>query len=111
MDRGDIFRVSLDPTKGSEQQGVRPVLVVSSGDFNRVTRTPIVLPITQGGNFARTQGFAVNLQGAGTETQGVVRCDQPRAIDFSARGAQKIESVPDFIIDEVMARLLAILDP
>ncbi len=46
MNRGDIFIVSLDPTSGHEQQGTRPVLIVSPAAFNRLTRTPIVLPIT-----------------------------------------------------------------
>ena len=58
MERGDIYLVSLDPTSGHEQQGTRPVLVVSPTAFNRLTRTPVVLPITSGGNFARTAGFA-----------------------------------------------------
>ncbi len=30
MKRGDIYMVSLDPTKGREQQGDRPVLIVST---------------------------------------------------------------------------------
>ena len=60
MERGDIYIVGLDPTKGHEQQGTRPVLVVSPGAFNRLTGMPVVLPITQGGNFARTAGFAVS---------------------------------------------------
>ena len=63
MERGDIYLVSLDPTSGHEQQGTRPVLVVSPTPFNRLTKTPIVLPITSGGNFARTAGFAVPLMG------------------------------------------------
>ena len=58
MRRGDIYLVALDPTEGHEQQGTRPVLVVSPDEFNRVTQVPVVLPITSGGNFARTAGFA-----------------------------------------------------
>ncbi|MDP1665690.1 MAG: type II toxin-antitoxin system PemK/MazF family toxin [Methylobacter sp.] len=46
MERGDIYLVSLDPTSGREQQGTRPVLVVSPVAFNRATHTPVVLPIT-----------------------------------------------------------------
>ena len=111
MERGDIFLVSLDPTAGHEQRGTRPVLIVSPGAFNRVTQTPVVLPITSGGNFARTAGFAVSLVGAGTQTTGVVRCDQPRAIDMRARHGRKLESVPITILDDVMAKLAAILDP
>ncbi|WP_276944097.1 type II toxin-antitoxin system PemK/MazF family toxin [Ferrimicrobium acidiphilum] len=110
MERGDIYLVSLDPTSGHEQQGTRPVLVVSATAFNRLTRTPIVLPITTGGNFARTAGFAVSLQEAGTKTTGVIRCDQPRAIDLGARNARRLESVPALVMDEVLARLIPIFE-
>lgn len=110
MQRGEIYLVSLDPTAGHEQQGTRPVLVVSPGAFNRVTKVPIVLPITTGGNFARTAGFAVSLMGAGTKTTGVVRCDQPRALDLGARHARKLESVPPAIVDEVLAKLAPIFE-
>ena len=110
MERGDIYLVSLDPTMGHEQQGRRPVLVVSPGAFNRLTKLPIVLPITSGGSFARTAGFAVSLMGGGTQTTGVVRCDQPRALDLGARGAQKLESIPAAIMDEVLARIAPIFE-
>jgi mRNA-degrading endonuclease toxin of MazEF toxin-antitoxin module len=110
MKRGEIWLVSLDPTSGHEQRGRRPVLIVSPEAFNRITRVPVVLPITTGGNFARTAGFAVSLAGSGTETTGVIRCDQPRALDLAARGGRKLENVPDAIIDEVLARLVAIFE-
>jgi mRNA-degrading endonuclease toxin of MazEF toxin-antitoxin module len=110
MERGDIYLVSLDPTRGHEQQGRRPVLIVSPGAFNRLTKVPIVLPITTGGNFARTAGFAVSLAGARTETTGIVRCDQPRALDLGARGGRKLETVPAAIVEEVLARLAPIFE-
>ena len=110
MERGDIYLVSLDPTSGHEQQGTRPVLIVSPYAFNRLTKTPIVLPITGGGNFARTAGFAVSLTGAGTNTTGVVRCDQPRALDLASRNARKLETVPPEIMDEVLAKLTPIFE-
>jgi len=65
----------------------------------------VVLPITSGGNFARTAGFAVPLAGTGIKTTGVVRCDQPQTLDLAARGAKKLESVPDEIMGEVLARI------
>lgn len=108
--RGDIYAVALDPILGHEQQGHRPVLVVSATTFNRVTRVPIVVPITTGGGFARTAGFTVTLMGSGLRTTGVVRCDQPRALDLTARRAKRIESVPSALIDEVLAKLVAILE-
>ncbi len=109
MERGDIYIVTLDPTSGHEQRGTRPVLIVSPGPFNRLTKTPVVLPITTGGNFVRMAGFAVSLTGAGTSTTGVVRCDQPRALDIGSRNARKVESVSQEIIDEVLAKLATIL--
>ncbi|MGE0810080.1 MAG: type II toxin-antitoxin system PemK/MazF family toxin [Immundisolibacter sp.] len=110
MERGDVYLVSLDPTSGHEQQGTRPVLIVSPGAFNRLTKTPVVLPITTGGNFARTAGFAVSLMGAGTQTTGVVRCDQPRALDIGARRGRKLESVPARVMDDVLAKLAVLLE-
>jgi mRNA interferase ChpB len=110
MERGDIYLVSLDPTSGHEQQGTRPVLVVSPSSFNRLTKTPVVLPITSGGNFARTAGFAVSLIGAGTKTTGVIRCDQPRALDLASLSAHKLEGVPEAIMAEVLAKLSTIFE-
>ena len=110
MKRGDIWLVGLDPTLGHEQRGRRPVLIVSPETFNRVTKVPIVVPITSGGNFARTAGFAVALDNAGTRTTGIVRCDQPRALDLAARGGKRLESVPDALVDEVLARLAPIFE-
>jgi mRNA-degrading endonuclease toxin of MazEF toxin-antitoxin module len=110
MNRGDIYLVSLDPAAGHEQQGKRPVLVISPDNFNRMTGVPIVLPITAGGGFARMAGFAVTLMGAGTRTTGVVRCDQPRALDLRARAGRKIESVPSEIVDEVLSRVAPIFE-
>jgi mRNA-degrading endonuclease toxin of MazEF toxin-antitoxin module len=103
--RGDIYLVSLDPTQGHEQQGTRPVLIVSPDRFNAFTRVPIVVPITSGGRFARNAGFAVSLAGAGTRTSGIIRCDQPRPLDLVARQARRLESVPAEILDDVLARL------
>lgn len=106
--QGAIVLISLDPTRGHEQRGRRPVLVVSSTAFNELTRTPITLPITSGGNFARTAGFAVEL--AGTNTTGIIRCDQPRALDFDARKGRYIEHVPAEILADVLAKLFAICE-
>ena len=109
MERGDIFLVDMNPIKGREQAGARYVLIVSPKAFNNLG-TPLVCPITQGGNFARNAGFAVSMMGAGTKTQGVVLCNQVRVLDLNARGAKFIEKVPDMIIDEVLAKLQTLLD-
>jgi mRNA-degrading endonuclease toxin of MazEF toxin-antitoxin module len=110
MKRGEIWLVELDPTQGHEQKGRRPVLIVSPEAFNRVTKVPVVLPITSRGDFARTAGFAVKLEGAGTKTTGIIRCDQPRALDLGARSGKKLENAPEAIVDEVLAKLATIFE-
>jgi mRNA interferase ChpB len=110
MKRGEIRFVSPDPAVGREQTGRRPVLVISPDRFNRLTGVPLVLPVTSGGGFARTAGFAVTLTGAGARTTGVVRCDRPRALDLVARNGRQMETVPDELLDELLAKVATILE-
>lgn len=108
MRRGDIYLVSLDPTEGREQRGSRPVLVVSPTEFNEATKLPVILPITNGGDFARRLGFAVPI--AGIKITGVIRCDQPRVIDLAARNARKVDTLPAQIMDEVLAKVVTLFE-
>jgi mRNA interferase ChpB len=101
--RGDIYLVSLDPTQDREQRSARPVLIVSPDAFNAVTKLPIILPITNGGDFARRIGFAVPITGIGTT--GVIRCDQPRVVDIEARHGRKVDTLPPAILQDVLARV------
>jgi mRNA interferase ChpB len=78
--------VSLDPTKGLEQQGRR-----------------LVLPITNGGEFARRIGFGVTI--SGIKTTGLVRCDQPRVLDIADCGGRRVDSLPQALFDEVLAKV------
>jgi len=109
VERGDVYHVDLSPTQGREQTGARYALIVSPKAFN-VLGTPLVCPITQGGSFARYTGFAAPLSGAGTATQGVVLCNQARVLDLQARDARFVERVPEFIIDEVLAKLSVLIE-
>jgi len=108
MKRGEIYMVDLEPTKGREQRGHRPVLVVSPDTFNRATGLPVIVPITNGGDFARRIQFAVAL--SGTKTTGVVRCDQPRVFDLKERDGRRIEAVPPAILDEVLAKAATLFE-
>ena len=109
MERGDIWHADLDPAKDREQDGRRFVLVLTPKAFNQLG-TPIVAPITQGGAFARHKGFAVSLSGAGTNASGVILCHQFRAVDLAARGGRFAERAPDFIVDEVLARVAPLFE-
>jgi mRNA interferase ChpB len=108
VNRGDIYLVSLDPTAGREQRGSRPVLIVSPAEFNAATKLPVILPITNGGEFARRIGFAVPI--TGIKTTGVVRCDQPRVLDLAARNGRKVDTLPQALLDEVLAKIAPIFE-
>ncbi len=110
FERGDIVRACLNPTAGKEIQGdMRPCLVLSPRAFNKLGIT-FVAPITQGGNYARFEGFVVPLMGTGTATQGVILTNAIRAVDLNARKAKKVEKAPADVVDEALAILNTILE-
>ena len=109
FDRGDIVSVPLDPAMGHEQRGTRPALVLTRKEFNKLGDV-LVAPITQGGDFARYAGFAVTLTGTGCKTQGVALVNKIRMLDLAARKARRVERVPQVVIDDAIARLVALLD-
>jgi len=109
FDRGDIVSVTLDPALGHEQKGARPALVLTSKAFNQLGDV-LVAPITQGGGYARCAGFAVTLSGTGCKTQGVVLVNKIRMLDLGARKARKIERVPPVVMEDAIARLIALFD-
>lgn len=104
MERGEIWHADLEPTKGHEQAKARYVVIISERRFNQMG-VQVVVPITTGGNFARVQGVTISLSGAGTLATGVILCHQLRAVDLRAHGAKFSEKAPDFIIDEVLAKV------
>lgn len=109
FDRGDIVSVPLDPAMGHEQRGTRPALVLTTKEFNKLGDV-LVAPITQGGDFARYAGFAVTLTGTGCKTHGVALVNKIRMLDLAARKARKVERVPQVVIDDAIARLVALLE-
>lgn len=103
-ERGDIYHIDLDPTRGKEQRGKRYVFVLSPAQYNQ-RGLVIALPVSQGLTLARSAGFTCTLMDTGMKTQGVIICDQPRTIDFTARGAKYVEGAPDYVTDDVLSRL------
>lgn len=70
----------------------------------------MVCPISQGAAAAdRTYGTVVTLTGTGTDTQGAVHCHQLKSLDWRARNMRPKEAVPQYVVDDVLARLEAIL--
>ena len=110
FDRGDIVLLNFEPVIGHEMRGAaRPALVLTARAFNALGNV-LVAPITQGGDFARYAGFAITLTGTGCKTQGVALINKLRMLDLAARRARKIERVPAVVLDDALARLIAMLE-
>lgn len=46
MKQGEIWKVNLNPTKGSEQKGMRPVVIISGDLMNKYLQVVITCPLT-----------------------------------------------------------------
>ncbi len=107
--RGDVIHLQFDPASGHEMKGPHFGLVLSAKAFNR-QGLAMVCPISQGAAAsARTYGTVVTLMGSGMDTQGAVHCHQLKSLDWQVRKAKFKEAAPLHILDEVAARVEAIL--
>jgi len=75
--RGEVWRVDLDPTRGSEIRKTRPAVVLTADALNRARRTVVVVPLSTGP--APRPPIVVAVASAGTGSVAV--CDQVRAVD------------------------------
>lgn len=96
--------------KGTRTTRRRFVLIISPKEFNHQFGTPLCVPITLGGSLARHAGFAATLTGTGIKTDGVVLCNQLRIVDLAARNAKFIERVPDYVVLDVIAKVMTLLE-
>ena len=107
--RGEIVHLEFDPASGREMKGPHFGLVLSAKLFNS-QGLAMVCPISQGAAASqRTYGTVVTLMGIGIDTQGAVHCHQLKALDWRERKAKFKETVPQSLLDEVSARVSAIL--
>jgi mRNA interferase MazF len=106
-ERGDVVWLEFDPQAGHEQAGRRPGLVVSPGSYNGRAGLALVWPIT-----SRRKGYPFEVPlPPGLDVAGVVLTDQVKSLDWRARGASRAGTVPAEVLDDAVARLLAIVDP
>lgn len=99
--RGELFWVDLNPIKGSEQAGRRPVLVIQNDIGNAVAPTVIVAPLT---TKSFTKDYPINVHVprgvAGLKEHSTVLLSQIRTIDKS-RLEHKIGRLPPAYLQEV----------
>lgn len=93
--RGEVWYADLNPTLGSEQAGVRPVLIIQNDVVNRFTTTVLTIPLTTN---LRRAGLPtcvrVNAEEGGLALDSVLICHQTRALDRN-RLREKLGEVSD----------------
>lgn len=101
IQRGDLYSACLDPVVGSEQGGIRPVLIVQNDVGNRYSPTVIVLAITGRLNKSRLPTHVpIDAGDTGLQRDSVVLAEQIRTLD-KRRLRERIGSLRPEVMDQV----------
>ena len=104
--RGEIRLADLDPTRGSEQAGTRPVLIFQNNSINRFTSTLLTIPLTTNLHRATLPTCALLRRGeGGLAKDSVALCHQLRVLDTS-RLTQRLGTVSKQTLSEIESRVL-----
>jgi mRNA interferase MazF len=104
-DRGDIVFLDFNPTKGHEQRGYRPALVLSPISYNRKTSLALFIPITK-----QQKGYPFEvILPSELKTQGVILADQIKCLDWKDRGIEFVEVAPESLLEAVQAKIEPLL--
>ena len=104
-DRGDFIWIDLNPRMGHEQAGRRLAIVLSPKSYNRKTGLCILCPATR-----QVKGYAFEVHAMDEQREpSVILADHIRCVDWQTRNAQKIRRLQDDVLDEVVAKLEALI--
>lgn len=103
-DQGDIVWLSLNPVKGHEQSGRRPVVVLTKKEYNRATGCFLMCPLT-----TKKKGYVTEVLCEVDNKTAVILSDQVRCVDFISRKAEYITTVSSEIMSEVKAKIHALI--
>lgn len=98
-ERGAVFLVELDPTRGSEIQKTRPCVVVSPDELNKHLRTVVIAPLTSGG-----KPYPWRVACVFDAHTGMVALDQIRTVDRE-RLVRHLGEIEEKTLDTVLATL------
>ena len=90
--------MDFNPTKGHEQSGKRPAVIVSINDYQRIMGMAIVCPITNNNKYFPSH---ISLDER-TKTTGSILCEHMKAVDLENRNAQFIEKLPNDLLEDVL---------
>jgi mRNA interferase MazF len=103
-DRGDIVKLNFSPQEGHEQAGYHPALILSPARYNKLSSLALMCPITN-----QSKGFRFEVVLEERRTTGVVLSDQVKSFDWRARQVKFIEKAPDYLVEEVLAKIETLL--
>ncbi len=99
--RGEIWLADLNPVRGSEQAGVRPVLIFQNNTINRFTTTVLTIPFTTNLRRASLPSCVrISKDEGGLTNDSVVLCHQLRALD-KIRLQRKLGTVRQDILSTI----------
>ena len=104
---GDVVWLTLNPQAGHEQTGRRPALVLSPESYNGKTGLAMFCPIT---NQIKGYPFEVLIP-EGLPVAGAILSDQVKSLDWRARNAELICTLPGETVSEVLQKLGTLLSP
>lgn len=102
--RGDIFYANLGPVVGSEQDGIRPVLIVQNDKGNKYSPTIIALAITSKVKNPLPTHIKINGEKYGLEKDSIILAEQIRTLDKS-RLKEKIGTLDYLTMQKVKEAL------
>ena len=103
--QGDIVFADFNPTKGHEQQGYRPAVVVSKDVFNSNTKMVIMCPITSNEKEFPTHYLLKNSK----KVIGSVLCEHMRSIDYEVRKLRFVEELDDEDLQNILELIMICL--
>jgi mRNA interferase MazF len=102
---GDVVWITLNPQAGHEQAGRRPALVLSPKSYNSKTGLAIFCPVT-----SQVKGYPFEvLLPEGLPVAGAILSDQVKSLDWRARKAELICTLPNETTSEILQKLNTLL--
>ncbi len=102
-DAGDVVWLAFSPQSGHEQAGHRPALVLSPASYNRKTSMMVCCPMT-----TQVKGYPFEVV-VTQDPPSAILSDQIKSLDWRARKAARKGRVPDAVLDEVRAKIRALI--
>jgi mRNA interferase MazF len=104
-ERGDVVWITLNPQAGHEQAGRRPAVILSPLAYNAKVGLALLCPIT-----SQVKGYPFEVAiPEGLPVAGAILSDQIKSLDWRARKAEWVCSLPAQIIAEVLAKSQTLL--